>query len=59
LNAEIRQAVEALETGKKAKLQTGYVQTSRAERRDDRKDRQAMRKEKLQSATVILPAAEA
>jgi hypothetical protein len=48
-----------LETGKKAKLQTGYVQTSRAERREDRKDRQAMRKEKLQSSTVILPAVEA
>ena len=59
LNAEIRLAVEALEAGKKAKLQTGYVQTSRAERREDRKDRQAMRKEKLQSSTVVLPAVEA
>lgn len=51
--------MDALETGKKAKLQTGYVQTSRAERREDRKDRQAMRKEKLQSSTVVLPAVEA
>ncbi|KAG7539616.1 hypothetical protein FFLO_03492 [Filobasidium floriforme] len=58
LNAEIRQAVDGLQTGRKAKLQTGYVQTSRAERREVRKDRKEMRQEKLKSMTVVLPAGE-
>lgn len=55
----MKQAVEALQTGRKAKLQTGYVQTSRAERRETRKDRKEMRKEKLKNMTVILPPGEA
>jgi len=59
LNAEIQQAVESLQTGRKAKLQTGYVQTSRAERREVRKDRKEMRQDKLKSMTVVLPAGEA
>ena len=58
MNAEIRQAVDGLQTGRKAKLQTGYVQTSRAERREVRKDRKEMRQEKLKSMTVVLPAGE-
>jgi hypothetical protein len=59
LDAEIKQAVNSVNTGRKGKLQTGYVQTSRADRRESRKDRQDMRKDKLKKMTVVLPAGEA